>query len=38
MLLTQITSTNLQAKRIVSGQVCGTAAVTAGAKAAANPG
>lgn len=39
MLLTHITSPNphLQAQRIVSGQVSGAAAVTAGAKAAANP-
>lgn len=38
MLLTHITNTNphLQAKGIVSGQVTGTVAVTAGAKAAAN--
>lgn len=38
MLLTHITNTNPhhQAKGIVSGQVCRTVAVTAGAKAAAN--
>lgn len=40
MLLTHITSSNphLRAKAVVSGQVSGTAAVTAGAKAPANPG
>lgn len=40
MLLTHITSSNphLQAKAVVSGKVTGTVAVTAGAKASANPG
>lgn len=42
MLLTHITSSNphphLHAKAIVSGKVTGTIAVTAGAKASANPG
>lgn len=39
MLLTHITSSNphLQAKAVVCGQVSGTAAVTAGAKASVNP-
>lgn len=40
MLLTHITSSNphLQDKAVVSGQVSGTTAVTAGDKASANPG